>query len=100
MRIQRRKLHISQNRYAPKRKGEPRNKTIEKGTSVCRGWWIGKKSEKKVRLCHHQITVSSTGILPWPDLDHRNSKHRKKPLGSTTRIVGTGTEKEAEEEGR
>ena len=32
-------------------------------------------------------------ILPWLDLDHRNSNHRKKPLGSTTQIVRTGTSK-------
>ena len=34
-------------------------------------------------------------FVHWPELDHQNNKHRKKPLShiSTTRIVGTDTGK-------
>jgi len=40
-----------------------------------------------------EISKAGDYFLSWLDLDHWNSKHRKKPLGhiSTTRIIGTRT---------
>ena len=48
--------------YAAKRKREPTKRTIEKELQSAQ-MMEREKSEKKVRICHHQTTVPSTGIV-------------------------------------